>query len=484
MDVIAETPVDVERLATGNDGLDTVLAGGLIRGSAYIVNGPPGAGKTILANQVSFHTARHGGKALYISLLAETHDRMKRHMAEMRFFDRSVVPRSLYFLSAFEELQANGLSGLLTLIFKEIRRHKADLVVLDGLFVAHDAATDEQEFRRFVHALQGRAALTHATLLALTNQMRGSGSPEYTMVDGWIEMLDEMRGARAVRTLIVRKQRGAGYLRGRHQFRITDCGVRLFPRIEALLSRKPALSETTERLRTGIGDFDRMIGGGYPAGSSTIFAGPPGTGKTTFGLHFLSEASPESPGLLFGFYESPARLHTKARSIGIDIDRLIDSGALEIVWQSPGENLPDELGERLLAAVAKRGVKRIFFDGIGALRHAFVFPERIPVYINAVNNALRGSDSSIVYSLELSQLFMPDHITTDELSSMVENVVLTHYVRRADRIEREVLILKIRDSDFDAFPEIFHITDRGVCFGSSDTRRRRPRAADELSGGA
>lgn len=473
-----------ERLKTGIEGLDAVLAGGLIRGSAYIISGPPGAGKTVLANQISFHTARHSGKALYISLLAESHDRMLGHMSGMGFFDNSLVPGSVYYLSAFDDLRHSGLQGLLKLIYQEIRRYSADVVVLDGLFVAHDAADSEQEFRGFVHELQGRVALTGSTLLVLTNQMRGPGSPEYTMVDGWIEMLDELRGARAVRNLIVRKQRGAGYLRGRHQFHITDDGFRLFPRVEALLVRAPAPSETTERISTGVEDFNRMIGGGYPSGSSTILAGPSGTGKTTLGLQFLSEASPEAPALHFGFYETPARLHTKARSIGIDIDNLIASGALDIVWQPPSENLSDELAQRLLAAVEKRAVKRVFFDGISALRHAFLFPERMPLYINAINNTLRGSDTTIIYSMELPQLFMPDHITTDEMSSMVENVVLTHYVRQAERIEREILILKIRDSDFDAFPEVFHITDRGVCFGRSHTREKRPDAAEDAKGGA
>lgn len=357
-------------------------------------------------------------------------------------------------------------------------------MVLDGLFVAHDAAATEQEFRGFVHSLQGQAAFTGATLLVLTNQMRGSGRPEYTMVDGWIELLDEMRGARAVRTLVVRKQRGASYLRGRHQFRLTGDGFRLFARMESLLPRSPALSETTERIRTGVDDFDRMLSGGYPSSSSTILAGPSGTGKTTFGLQFLAQSTPDHPGLLFGFYETPARLLTKARSIGIDIDELIASGALEIAWQSPSENLPDELGRLLLAAVEKRAVKRVFFDGIGALRHAFVFPERIPLFLNAINNTLRESDTTVVYSMELSQLFMPEMITTDELSSMVENVVLLHYARHSERIEREIFILKIRDSDFDAFPESFHITSRGVQFGTSTDREKRPDASNNISGGA
>lgn len=481
------TGVEV-RIATGIDGFDVVLGGGLVPGCAYILQGPPGAGKTVLANQLCFNLARNGRKTLYLSLLAESHDRMLDHMSTMGFFDEGAVPGSIYYMSAYSTLVEEKLSGLLRMIHREMRRHEASLLVLDGLFVAQDTAEDDKEFRSFIHDLQGAAALAQCTLLILTNQDRPPGSPEHTMVDGWIELLDEMCGARSVRSMILKKQRGGRHLRGRHHFRITDNGISIFPRLEAALTRQPAESEADVRVRSGIPGFDRMIGGGYPSGSSTIFAGPSGTGKTTLGLQFLSQATPEEPGLLFGFYETPARLRTKARSIGIDIDSLLASGALEILWQSPAENLPDELGHRLLQAVEKRKVKRIFFDGIGALRHAFLFPERLPLFINAINNTLRASETTVIYSLELTSLFMPDQIMTEELSSMVENVILTHYVRpqedndpqRRTRImNRELLVLKIRDSEFDAYPEVFHITDRGVLFGGAESQKHRPDAAGD-----
>jgi circadian clock protein KaiC len=43
------------RLSSGVPGLDRVLGGGLFDGGVYIVEGMPGAGKTILANQICFH---------------------------------------------------------------------------------------------------------------------------------------------------------------------------------------------------------------------------------------------------------------------------------------------------------------------------------------------------------------------------------------------------------------------------------------------
>lgn len=51
----------LKRLLTGIDGLDALLKGGLVAGASYIVQGPPGAGKTILANQLACEHVRKGG---------------------------------------------------------------------------------------------------------------------------------------------------------------------------------------------------------------------------------------------------------------------------------------------------------------------------------------------------------------------------------------------------------------------------------------
>ena len=71
------------RRPTGIPGLDRILDGGLLEAGVYIIQGPPGAGKTILANQACFHHASEGGRAVYITLLAESHSRMFGHLRRM-----------------------------------------------------------------------------------------------------------------------------------------------------------------------------------------------------------------------------------------------------------------------------------------------------------------------------------------------------------------------------------------------------------------
>src|SRR4029077_4369703 len=45
----------MSRLATGIPNLDALCEGGLPKGSLVVLAGPPGAGKTVLAQQICFH---------------------------------------------------------------------------------------------------------------------------------------------------------------------------------------------------------------------------------------------------------------------------------------------------------------------------------------------------------------------------------------------------------------------------------------------
>lgn len=176
------------RIATGVRGLDAVLHGGMISGAVYIIQGSPGAGKTILANQVCFHQAARGVRCRYMTVLAESHDRMFGHLKEMVYFDEHQVPDSIYYESAYDTLEYEGLDGILRLLTQERKSLSPGLIVLDGLFVLEEAIASAAGFRKFINILSSYAHLTNTTILLLTNSARSPRSPEYTMVDGWLEL--------------------------------------------------------------------------------------------------------------------------------------------------------------------------------------------------------------------------------------------------------------------------------------------------------
>lgn len=68
------------------------------------------------------------------------------------------------------------------------------------------------------------------------------------------------------------------------------------------------------RLKSGYGEFDRVMGGGIVPGSVTLLAGDPGIGKSTLLLHVLAKIG----GLYVSGEESAEQLKLRAKRLGIE----------------------------------------------------------------------------------------------------------------------------------------------------------------------
>ena len=465
MTMTAAEETAMVRMPSGIAGLDTILGGGFMRGGIYIVQGYPGAGKTILTNQICFNLlASVGGCALFVTLLAENHARMISNMRGLAFFDENRIPDQMVYLSALHQLRDEGLKGLTDLLRREIQRRRCSILVLDGLVSAQASAGSDQEFKEFVHNLQEIALATDCTMFLTTNVGKDEVTPEQTMVDGLVELRDHMYGWRSESNIQVRKFRGGAFLRGRHAYKITVDGIVVHPRIEALLARPSRPDETrTERTPIGIAKLDALLGGGVPTASTTMVMGPSGAGKTTLGMQFLAKSSGAEPGLLFGFYETPARTRAKADRNGSPLGGLIDSGAVEILWQPPTDDMLDAYGERLLEAVHRRKVRRLFIDGLNGLMKAAVEPGRMDHFFTALANELRVLGVTTLYSLEVPDILGPAiRVPIDDISSIAENMILLRFVELRSKLYRLISILKVRNSDFDPSLHEFRITNEGI----------------------
>jgi circadian clock protein KaiC len=479
---MTKTVPDQRRLPSGIAGLDTILGGGFMLGGIYIVQGAPGTGKTILTNQICFHHVADGGRAMFVTLLAENHARMLGNLRQMSFFDETRIGAELTYLSGFNEMREAGLAELTQLLRREIQRRRITVLVIDGLVTAAASAPNEQAFKIFVHDLQEVALATDCTMFLTTNVHPGI-SPEQTMVDGLITLCDRLYGWRTESDLHVTKFRGESFLRGRHSYKINNAGIVVYPRIEALFakpSRQPVVSDG--RCPTGVPRLDIILDGGIPPASTTMVMGPSGIGKTTVGLHFLSQSSVDEPGLMFGFYETPTSLREKVDRLVPSLGPLFDNGAVELLWQTPTSDPLDAYGNTLLEAVHRRKVRRLFIDGLTAFRSGAVDPSRVGNFFSALSNELRVRGVTTLYSFEVPNILGPDvNVPLDDASSLAENMILLRYIERHSSLHRVLSILKARDTGFASSLLEYHITDRGIVIHeTSDSVDRMMSARDEF----
>ncbi len=440
----------IERSPTGVGGLDLALGGGLIRGGIYLVMGRPGTGKTTLANQLCFAHAAAGGRAVYVTLLAESHASMLKNLQTMRFFDPEVINRSLVYVGAYRALRDEKLKGLLGLLRQVIRDERATLLVLDGVSPARALAGSDLALKEFIVELQMLGSMTDCTTLLFANMdADDANGPEHTMVDGLLELAFERTHRVTRRTLEVIKFRGSRHLLGRHELSITDGGVVVHPRTEDVVdvdARPPAPSEG--RVRTGLEGLDAMLGGGLVSGTTTVVLGFTGAGKTTLGSHFLAAgAEAGESSFYFGFYESPARLIEQADAIGLGLGRHAAEGRFFALWQPPYRYGLDALAERLLGEVRRRGVKRLVIDGIDGYWQATIEPTRTIRYLTALSNELRSLGVTTLITSETSKPYGPEiGMRIEGASALVDTLLLLEYLTAGTELRRLISVVKQRGS--------------------------------------
>lgn len=258
-----------ERPTTGVPNLDAVLSGGLFRRALYSVDGLLGTGKTILANQICFHHVASGGRALYLTLLTESHGAMLADLRSLAFFCDELIVKGLLYLSGYQVLAEEGLDGLMRFIQKEVRAHRATMLVIDDVTAAESLAESPVEFKRFLHGLRELIELMRAIGLLLTVHVGQLLHTVYAVVDGLLELSLRTLDARDVRDielplrlgassldnilflryvelrsqvyrlLSILKLRGSGYDTSLREFTITDAGIDVaatFASAEAILT--------------------------------------------------------------------------------------------------------------------------------------------------------------------------------------------------------------------------------------------------------
>jgi circadian clock protein KaiC len=454
----------MNRLRTGTAGLDVVLGGGLPAGSLVIVAGPPGSGKTILAQQICFENASSERRALYYTTWSEPHEKLIRHLEPFSFFDAAALGERVEFLHLAELMasDADGMDAVSEEILRRSFESRPAVIVIDSSKALHDVV-DPDVLRRAIYDLASRVAHSDAVLILVGEYSADEtrSRPEFAVADGILQLENEARGPVDRRWLRVLKLRGGETSGGQHSFHITTSGFEVFPRLESVVPRRVP----TQSGRAGFGDarLDAAIGGGIPRGSSTLLAGPSGVGKTLLGLAFIAAGVEQGERCLHvSFQESETQVREKAAAAGWDWSAVTDEQL--VIKQIPPVELDlDEVGSTIRAELERGDVKRVVVDSLAELSFAARETERLPAYIWALGGFVRAAGGTSIFTNEIAAL--GDSGGLAGLSFLFNNVFFLRYVEVESELARGLSILKMRESDHDKGLIRFTIDRDGLAFG-------------------
>ncbi|HET9595967.1 MAG TPA: ATPase domain-containing protein [Anaeromyxobacteraceae bacterium] len=442
---------DEPRVPTGIRGLDALLGGGLPRRRLYLVEGAPGSGKTTLALQYLLAGAARGERCLYITLsetVEEVRSVARSHgwsLDGVAIYDTATQDARETETTLFQPSEV-ALGERMRGILREMERLQPSRVALDSCSELRLLAQSDLRYRHQILALKRELVERDRTVLLIDNP--APGRPDVllqSLAHGVIalEQTSPLFGAER-RRLRVLKMRGMPYSGGYHDFVIRTGGLSVFERLVA--AEHPATPGVElERVSSGGAALDALLGGGPARGTSTLIMGPSGAGKSAVAAQYAAAAAARGePVAIFAFDESRRTALARARSLGLDLDRHVESGRITVQQIDPAELTPGEFAHAAIRAVEERGVRLVVIDSLNGYVKAMPDESFLTTQLHELLSYL-GQQGVLTFLIVAQHgIIGADLGAPADVSYLADTVLLLRYFEVGGGVRKALSVIKNR----------------------------------------
>lgn len=455
---------------SGIDGLDEITEGGFPKGRPTLICGEAGCGKTLMSMQFLIKgITDHNETGVFMSF-EEPSDDLTLNVKSLGFDieklkadKKLVVDHVRVERSEIEEAGEYDLDGLFVRLGYAIDSVKATRVVLDtieSLFAGLDnQAILRAELRRLFHWLKSKGVTAIITGERGEATLTRQGLEEY--VSDCVIVLDHRVIEQvSTRRLRIVKYRGSTHGTNEYPFLIDEDGISVLP----ITSLKLNNEVSSEVVSTGVPGLNEMFhGGGFYRGSNILISGTAGTAKTTVACYFANEQCKKGEKTIyFAFEESPQQLVRNMKSIGIDLQKHIKKGTLQIHSSRPSLN-----GLELHLLTLRKLIKEfepttIIIDPISNLITVGSQHEVRSMLVRLIDMLKANNITALFTSLnKQTDNFRPD-LAEESVSSLVDTWVTVRDMEGIGERNRGIFIIKSRGMGHSNQVREFVITNRGI----------------------
>ncbi|AGL00275.1 ATPase domain-containing protein [Desulfoscipio gibsoniae] len=453
----------MEIIPTGISGFDELVHGGIVRGNSVLVEGIPGAGKTTFGIEFVYRGITEFNEPGVIVTCEELPESIYRDALNFGWDLRALEEANkLRILCTSPEVLQDAEVNLIEEVVREVGARR---ILVDSISHFRNVLNDPLSLRNAVYSFCNGLRRLGLTSF-LVKEREGEGQREYAfeeyVVDAVIRLENkETPGLHRLRVLEICKTRGQEHFSGKHTFRITDTGIKVFA-LEGIANVYSEVKEENNQLHTGVPGLDDLLRGGLPRGASVAIAGGSGTGKTVLGLQYLIKGALDygERGIFLSFEETTSQLLANARHFNWDLHDLQKQELIKLIYMPLSEMEIDETIIGLSEQVKAFGAQRLVLDSI----YAFLLRiDNIAVLHEKIYYLVSHLDKLNCTTLLVSPAWeMGGDGKLELLHSVVQGTILLKSIMLQNRRIRQLELYKMRGVNHVMGNHLLEITASGV----------------------
>lgn len=467
-----------ERLLTGIAGLDQILGGGLPANQIYLAQGDPGVGKTTLALQFLLAGLAHAEPALYVTFSEsrrEVEGVAASHgwdVSKLAMFELSVT-ESLFKLEAQNTVFHSSeieLTETTRALLRAIEEANPLRVAIDSVSELRLLAGSDLRFRRQLLFLKTYFSQRGMTVLLVDDLADVERSHTLqSLAHGVVQMerLAPEFGAYRRRVSVL-KLRGSTFAEGYHDYVIRPGGLAIFPRVSAATDVGPIRPRLVS---SGIAALDSLLKGGLDAGTSTLFIGPAGSGKSTIAMQFAHAAALRGErAAIFLFDENLHSYFLRARSLNLALDEGVFAERIDVYQIDPAEMSAGEFAHKI-STLVEGGVSMIVLDSLNGYIQAMPGERYLMLHLHELLSYLSQHD--VLTITVLAQHGMLGTVSSQiDITYLADTVLLLRYFEWSGAIHKALSVFKRRGGAHENSIRELTLSSNGLAIGEPLTGLR------------